>query len=158
MFIDRVVLFVDGREIRPRSAEYIPPRPPNATAGNQSGADNREATATAPSARAGAALHGASSVEELPLGTYRLRGRMPLDAKTLRWYYGLVLDAYVLTVRRADGRTMTETVAGDAWSSTIDISNQFSATHLDLWLWVLIGVFVLGLGLRVRGRFRSGVM
>src|SRR5437762_3189982 len=53
VFIDRVVLFVDGHEIRPTSAEYVS-----------------------------------------PLGIYRLRGRMPVDAKSLRWYYGLVIDPY----------------------------------------------------------------
>src|SRR5262245_38744963 len=35
MFIDRVVLFVDGHEIRPTSAEYIPPQPGAATADRQ---------------------------------------------------------------------------------------------------------------------------
>src|SRR2546425_6058564 len=51
-FIDRIVLFVDGHEVRPTSVEFLP----------SSGG----------------------------LATYRLRGRMPLDAHTLRWYYGLV--------------------------------------------------------------------
>ena len=85
-FIDRIVLFVDGHEIRPASIEYI----------------GGETT-----------------------GTYRMRGRMPLDAHTLRWYYGLVVDPYPLTIRRADGRVQVEEIAGDAWSRTIDLSGQF---------------------------------
>jgi hypothetical protein len=138
MFIDRVVLFVDGREVRPTSAEYIPPRPP-ASANAQSDAGNPNAQP---------ALHGASSIDELPLGTYRLRGRMPIDARTLRWYYGLVLDPYPLTIRRADGRTTTETIAGDAWSTPIDISGQFTRTR-DYRLWIVVALFALALGLRV---------
>lgn len=95
VFIDRVVLFVDGHEIRPSSAEYIPPRP-------QTAAD-----------------------EFPPLASYRLRGRMPVDAHTLRWFYGMVIDPYPLTIRRADGQRMTEWVAGDAWSGVLDLTGQF---------------------------------
>ena len=80
------VLFVDGHEIRPTSAEYI---------------------------------------EGATLATHRLRGRMPLDAHALRWYYGLVVDPYPLTIRRADGRVQVEEIAGDAWSRPIDLSGQF---------------------------------
>ena len=87
-FADRIVLWVDGREIRPASVELVP----------------------------GAAL-----------ATYRLRGRLPIDAHTLRWYYGLVVDPYPLTIRRADGRVAIEEVQGDAWSRTIDLSGQFRA-------------------------------
>jgi hypothetical protein len=88
-FIDRVVLFVDGREVRPDSAEY---------------------------------LDGPA-----PVGTHRMRGRMPIDARTLRWYYGLPMDPYPLMIRRADGRVVVEEIAGDAWSGTIDLSGQFQA-------------------------------
>ena len=88
-FIDRVVLWVDGREVRPASAVYIAPR------------------------------------SEESLATFRLRGRVPADARTLRWYYGLVVDPYPLTIRRADGRTMSETILGDAWSQPIDLSGEF---------------------------------
>src|SRR5213594_602594 len=79
-FVDRVVLWVDGREVRPESAELLPPRAENG------------------------------------LATYRLRGQMPLDARTLRWYYGLVVDPYPLPIRRADRRIVVEEIAGDAWS------------------------------------------
>ena len=79
-FADRVVLWVDGKEIRPTSVEYLP-----------------------------ASAEGA-------LATHRLRGRMPIDARTLRWYYGLVIDPYPMTIRRADGRVIVEDVRGDAWS------------------------------------------
>lgn len=86
-FADRVVLWVDGREIRPDAGELVPGT----------------------------------------LAINRLRGRVPLAAKTLRWYYGLVIDPYPLTVRRADGRMVVEEVQGDAWSRTIDLSGQFHA-------------------------------
>src|SRR4051812_488585 len=86
VFIDRVVLFVDGHEVRPTSAEFI---------------------------------------DGETLATYRLRGRMPIDAKHLRWYYGLVGDPYPLTIRRADGRVQVEEIQGNAWSRTIDLSGQF---------------------------------
>jgi hypothetical protein len=87
-FADRVVLWVDGREIRPAAAELVP---------------------------------GAT------LATERLRGRMPADARVLRWYYGLVADPYPLTIRRADGRVIVEEVQGDAWSREIDLSGQVKA-------------------------------
>ena len=86
VFIDRIVLFVDGHEVRPTSAEFIP-------------GDTR--------------------------ATYRLRGKMPIEARRLRWYYGLVGDPYPLTIRRADGRVQVEEIAGNAWSGTIDLTGQF---------------------------------
>lgn len=98
-FADRVVLWVDGHEIRPESVEYLPP------------SDRLE-----------------------PVGgraIYRLRGRMPADAHTFRWYYGLVIDPYPLTIHRADGRIVVEEVGGDAWSRTIDLSGQFHAPLLS---------------------------
>jgi hypothetical protein len=91
-FADRVVLFVDGREVRPESVETA---------------------ASAP-----------------PLVTYRLRGRVPPTSRALRWYYGLPIDPYPLTVRRADGRIVVEEIAGDAWSGTIDLSGQFHAAAI----------------------------
>ncbi|HET9832875.1 MAG TPA: hypothetical protein VFP91_14220 [Vicinamibacterales bacterium] len=90
-FADRVVFWVDGREIRPESVEFS---------------------------------SGTVAVN-------RLRGHVPLDAKTLRWYYGLVIDPYPLTVRRADGRLIVEEVQGDAWSRTIDLSGQFHGRTID---------------------------
>jgi hypothetical protein len=93
-FADRIVMWVDGREIRPTSVEFLP-----------------------------ASVEGA-------LATHRLRGRLPIDAHTLRWYYGLVIDPYPLTIRRADGRVIVEDVRGDAWSRTIDVSGQFRAPLL----------------------------
>jgi hypothetical protein len=86
-FADRVVLWVDGREIRPESVEF-----------------SRSAEG---------------------LSTYRLRGRVPTGALTLRWFYGLVIDPYPLTIRRADGRAIVEEIQGNAWSGTIDLSGQF---------------------------------
>jgi hypothetical protein len=93
LMADRVVLFVDGREVRPTSVERV--------------------------------------VAEAPLITYRLRGRVPIDARTLRWYYGLPIDPYPLTIRRADGRIVVEEIAGDAWSRPIDLSGQFTAPRLS---------------------------
>jgi len=92
-FADRVVMWVDGREIRPESVEFIP------------------------------------SADGLAIN--RLRGHMPLNARTLRWYYGLVIDPYPLTIRRADGRISVEEIGGNAWSRTIDLSGQFRAPLLS---------------------------
>jgi len=97
-FADRVVLWVDGHEVRPTSVEYLPPAETDAAA---------------------------------PLGRHRLRGRFPADAHTLRWYYGLVIDPYPLTVRRADGRMLVEEISGDAWSRTIDVGGQFQGTRVN---------------------------
>jgi hypothetical protein len=95
VFIDRIVLFVDGHEVRPRSAEYLPPP--------------ASSSANAP----------------VPLATFRLRGVMPANARTLRWLYGLVIDPYPLTITRADGQSLTEWIDGSNWSGTIDLSGQF---------------------------------
>jgi hypothetical protein len=97
VFIDRVVLFVDGHEVRPSSAEYIPAR----------AEQPRDALP--------------------PLAMFRLRGRMPGDARSLRWLYGLVIDPYPLTVRRADGRQLSEWIQGSDWSGTVDLAGQFRA-------------------------------
>ena len=120
VFIDRVVLFVDGHEIRPTSAEFIPGE---------------------------------------TVATYRLRGRMPLDAQTLRWYYGLVVDPYPMTIRRADGRLQVEEIAGDAWSGTIDLSGQFQTPRVAdrIVPIAIVGLLVLPLVLRLaasRSRFK----
>jgi len=90
-FSDRVVLFVDGREVRPSSVEFV--------AGD-------------------------------PIAVHRLRGRVDPRARTLRWYYGLPIDPYPLTIRRADGRIVVEEIAGDAWSRPIDLSGQFQAPRV----------------------------
>jgi len=114
-FIDRVVLFVDGHEVRPTSVEYI---------------------------------------DGSPLGSHRLRGRMPIDARTLRWYYGLVVDPYPLTIRRADGRVLVEEIAGDAWSRPIDLSGQFQGPRaIDRVAPIaVIGLLVIPIVLRLAGR------
>jgi hypothetical protein len=109
-FADRVVLWVDGREIRPTSVEYVAPS-------------------------------GAEDVQK-PLGTHRLRGRLPVDAHTLRWYYGLVIDPYPLTIRRADGHVIVEEIGGDAWSRTIDVSGQFQTPRVNA---TVAGLAVAGL-------------
>jgi hypothetical protein len=95
VFIDRVVLFVDGREVRPLSAEYIAPQE--------------------------AGTPDSSSA----LAAFRLRGRLPTDVRTLRWLYGLVIDPYPLTIRRPDGASLTEWINGSDWSRTIDLAGQF---------------------------------
>ena len=103
VFIDRVVLFVDGHEVRPSRAEYVPAR----------------------AAQPGDVLP--------PLAMFRLHGRMPAEARRLRWLYGLVLDPYPLTVRRADGRQLTEWIQGSNWSGTLDLAGQFRvATRLEV--------------------------
>ena len=100
-FPDRVVFWVDGHEIRPESVEFIPFDPPRLAQGKPGDG----------------------------LSINRLRGRVPIDARTLRWYYGLVIDPYPLTIHRADGRLIVEQIAGDAWSRTIDLSGQFHETR-----------------------------
>lgn len=109
--IDRVVLWVDGREIRPDSAEYLPAQT-----------------------------------------AFRLRGRVPTDARTLRWLYGPVADPYPFIVRRADGRTEVEEIEGSNWSGTLALTRQFTSTRtagVNPAMW-LIGVFTLILALRAR--------
>lgn len=114
-FIDRIVLWVDGREIRPDSVELV-------SAGD--------------------------------LAANRMKGRVPADARTLRWYYGLVGDPYPLTIRRADGRILVEEIGGDAWSSTIDLSGQFERP--TRWpIYVVVVLFGAGLVLRLRPRVTS---
>jgi hypothetical protein len=115
VFIDRVVLFVDGHEVRPTSAEFI---------------------------------------DSETIATYRLRGKMPIDARSLRWYYGLVGDPYPLTIRRADGRVQVEEIAGNAWSGTIDLTGQFQ-THRTLDTIAPIAVIAL-LAVPVLMRFFAG--
>jgi len=114
---DRVVLFVDGREVRPTSVGRV----------------------------AAAA----------PLITYRLRGRVSTDARTLRWYYGLPIDPYPLTVRRADGRTSAEEIAGDAWSTPIDLSGQFQAPRISTSTAALAILALLAVPIVLRVRRRS---
>jgi len=120
-FADRVVLWVDGREIRPTSVQYLPPP-------------------------------AGSDPDRVALATYRLRGRMPLDAHTLRWYYGLVIDPYPLTIRRADGRLIVEEIGGDAWSRTIDLSGQFHAPLLNekVVVMLLAGLLLVPIAIRFR--------
>jgi hypothetical protein len=117
-FADRVVLWVDGHEVRPTSVEYVAPR-------------NAQDT-------------------ERPLGTHRLRGRLPVGAHTLRWYYGLVIDPYPLTIRRADGRMIVEEIGGDAWSRTIDVSGQFEAPRVNSTLASLAVVALLMIPIAIR--------
>jgi len=67
-----------------------------------------------------------------PIGTFRLRGRVPINASRLQWFYGIVIDPYPLTIHRADKRVVTEAVLGNAWSESIDLTGQFHApTALD---------------------------
>jgi hypothetical protein len=103
VFIDRVVLFVDGHEIRPLSADYEPPAP------------------------------GATNDGLPALAKFRLRGRMPPHARVLRWLYGLVIDPYPLTIRTADGASQTQWIDGSDWSGTIDLTGHFRrATRVDV--------------------------
>jgi hypothetical protein len=126
-FADRVVLFVDGHEVRPTSTEFLPAPALTAAASNPSSG-------------------------EPPLATYRLRGHMPLDARTLRWYYGLVGDPYPLVVKLADGQVRVEEIQGDAWSGAIDLRGQFARPAR--WPVVLVaGLLVAGVTLRLRRSF-----
>ena len=129
-FADRVVFWVDGREIRPESVELVPFDSPRI-------------------AQHGTAAQG--------LTTYRMRGHLPLHAQTLRWYYGLVIDPYPLTIRRADGRVMVEEVAGGAWSRTIDLSGQFHAplVHQNVVGFLLAGLLLVPLAVRIAAKFTA---
>jgi len=123
-FADRVVLWVDGHEVRPTSVEYLPP----------AGTDTLA-----------------------PLGRHRLRGRFPADAHTLRWYYGLVIDPYPLTVRRADGRVLVEEISGDAWSRTIDVGGQFQRTWVNgtIASWIAVGLLLVPISIRLATKTRK---
>jgi hypothetical protein len=127
-FADRIVLFVDGHEVRPTSTEFI-----GATA---------------------VPVGDSSTKNEVPLAAYRLRGRMPIDARSLRWYYGLVADPYPLVVRHADGKVYVEEIQGDAWSGTIDLRGQFARPAR--WPVALVaGLLAAGVAIRFRSRFRA---
>ena len=97
-FADRVVMWIDHAEVRPTSAEYLPPHP--------------------------------ATLSDPPIGTFRLRGRVPVGAHTLQWFYGIVIDPYPLAIHRADKRSTTEAVLGNAWSESIDLTGQFHAPTL----------------------------
>ena len=90
VFADRIVLFVDGQEVRATAVEYVPPP-------------------AAPDS----------------LAAFRLSGRMPRGASTLRWLYGLVADPYPLEIRQADGSTAVEWITGTNWSGIIDLTRSF---------------------------------
>ena len=100
---DRIVLFVDGREIQPPTVTYEAP-----------------AAATEP--------------DGTPTpGHYRMHGRVPPDARMLRWFYGIVADPYPLTIARADGQIYTEWIGGTVWSRPIDLTGQFTPpTRLEV--------------------------
>lgn len=92
---DRIVLFVDGREIRPATVAYEAP-----------------VTATEPDGTPAP-------------GHFRMHGRVPPDARLLRWFYGIVADPYPLVIARADGQVYTEWIGGTVWSRPIDLTGQF---------------------------------
>lgn len=94
LMLDRVVLFVDGHEVRPVSVDYVPP-PVDPPPG------------------------------QFALAAYTLHGRMPEQARTIRWYYGLVNDPYPFTITLADGSETTEWVQGDAWSTALALGGPF---------------------------------
>jgi HupE / UreJ protein len=93
---DRFVVFVDGREIRSDDVVYEPPLTPTEADGTPSP------------------------------GRYRMHGRVPPDARLLRWFYGIVADPYPLVIERADGQTYTEWIGGTVWSRPIDLTGQFT--------------------------------
>jgi hypothetical protein len=139
VFRDRIVLFVDGHEIRPDTVAYVPP-------------DGRPPVGDVPSP-----------------ASYRLRGQMPAGARVLRWFYGLVIDPYPLALHLANGRKSTEMVLGDAWSGSIDLIGQPSAAsrRQEAWRYLTLGftrvlpsgpehvIFVLGLLLLGRTSSRA---
>ena len=62
---------------------------------------------------------------QFALAAYTLSGRMPPDARRVRWYYGMVADPYPFTLTLADGSTRTEWVQGDAWSTSLPLGGPF---------------------------------
>lgn len=102
---DRIVLFVDGQEIRPTTVAYLAPSAPVAP--------------PAPSAPVAPPAPSAAP------GTYRLEGSVAPDSRVLRWFYGIVADSYPLTITRADGQVLVEWIGGTVWSESIDLTGQF---------------------------------
>ena len=98
VFADRLVLFVDTREVRASAVEYIPPLSDQGSGIGDQGP---------------------------PLAKYRLTGTMPRDATRLRWLYGLVGDRYPLEIRQPDGSSTIEWIDGTNWSDVIDLSKSF---------------------------------
>lgn len=125
VFIDRVVLFVDGHEVRSQRAEYHPPSADAPTEANSAGGNGQA---------------DPQSATSVPLARFRLYGRMPAGARTLRWYYGLVVDPYPFVLRRVDGTTTMEWVLGDAWSTALDLSNPSTAPGRLQTAWTYFGV------------------
>jgi hypothetical protein len=137
-FVDRIVLFASGREVRPTGIEYVPP--PLSPDGDSSSP---------------------------ALATFRLTGTLPPGTETMRWLYGLVIDPYPLTIRTAGGSIATEWINGSDWSgiialtaaaprrSRLEIAREYlhlGYTHilpkgLDHILFVL-GLFLLNVRLR----------
>ena len=111
VFADRLVLFVDAREVRASSIEYRPPQEDSAPSGSSAA-----------------------------LATYVLRGSMPRDATRLRWLYGLVGDRYPLEIRQPDGSSTIEWIEGTNWSDVIDLSKSFTPpTRMEIarqYLWL----------------------
>ena len=62
---------------------------------------------------------------QFALASYTLRGQMPATARELRWYYGLVIDPYPLTITLPEGSEATEWVLGDAWSTSLSLGGPF---------------------------------
>jgi len=112
VFADRIVLFVDQREVRASGVEYVPPRALGSGTGDQ-----------------GKALAG-----------FHLTGTMPRDATRLRWLYGLVGDRYPLEIRQPDGSSTIEWIDGTNWSDAIDLSRSFTRpTRVEIirqYLWL----------------------
>jgi hypothetical protein len=74
---------------------------------------------------------------------FRLRGHLPGDARTARWFYGIVIDPYPLTLRLADGRTVSRVVAGDAWSDVVDLPSGGRATRFDITALVAVAALLV---------------
>ena len=102
VFADRIVLFVDGHEVRADRVEYVSPSESSASS---------------------AAL--SDSASSAVLASFRLTGTMPRHAANLRWLYGIVADPYPLEIRQADGSSTIEWIHGTNWSDTIDLTRSF---------------------------------
>jgi hypothetical protein len=85
------------------------------------------------------------SAEYLPeRSTYRLRGRLPAEARTLQWFYGLVIDPYPLLISYPDGPAKVLVVDGANWSGPIDLAGRFEAPLLSENTRQYLGFFLIG--------------
>jgi hydrogenase/urease accessory protein HupE len=58
--------------------------------------------------------------DDPPLGTMRLQGQIPEDARTFRWSYGYIMDPYPMLIQAGEGEWITSWVNGQNDSETFE--------------------------------------